>query len=128
MRPTLASSPSRIAVVDDDVSIGESLPELLKQLGFVANSYPSAEAFLASDWAGQIDGLILDVNLPGMSGPDLQRELMTHNPALPIIFITAHVDEKIRRQVFERGARGLLIKPFSEVALLGALGSALPAR
>jgi FixJ family two-component response regulator len=129
MRPDqkVASSPSCIAVVDDDESVLASLPALLRQLGFIANAFSSAEEFLLSDWRRRSDCLILDVSLPGMSGPQLQQELALQLPALPIIFITAQVDERIRRRVLESGAIALLLKPFSEAALVEALGDALRA-
>jgi FixJ family two-component response regulator len=114
-----------VSVVDDDESVRESLPDLLRELGYETTAFSSAEEFLAS---GQIDRskcLILDVVMPGMTGLDLQRELQARGQKIPIIFITAQKDEAIRAQAFERGAVELLSKPFSETALLKALKAAL---
>jgi len=116
---------SLVTVVDDDESVRESLPDLLKELGFAARAFSSAEDFLASDAIDRTDCLILDVAMPGMSGPELQRELTNRQLKIPIIFITAHRDETISAQLIERGATACLLKPFSEAELLGALNAAL---
>jgi FixJ family two-component response regulator len=117
-----------VSVVDDDESVRESLPDMLRQFGFAAEAFSSAEAFLASDVLGRTSCLILDVAMPGMSGPDLQRELATHGPAIPIVFITASGDKAIRTRVLADGAVECLFKPFSEAALLDALNTALRVR
>ena len=114
-----------ISVVDDDESVRESLPDLLRELGFSAEAFSSAEEFLASDCLGQTRCLILDVTMPGMSGPDLQQELTRRRQEIPIVFITAHRDEDVRPRLLERGAVDCLFKPFSETALLEALNAAL---
>jgi FixJ family two-component response regulator len=117
---------SLISVVDDDESVRESLPYLLEELGFEVEAFASAEEFLASDSLGTTRCLILDVAMPGMSGPDLQRELARRRQNIPIVFITAHRDETVRPRVLkEGGAVECLFKPFSETALLGALEAAL---
>ena len=85
-----------ISVVDDDESVRESLPDLLKEFGFDAQSFSSAEEFLASDSVSQTSCLLLDVAMPGMTGPDLQRELTIRRQEIPIVFITAHRDEMDR--------------------------------
>jgi FixJ family two-component response regulator len=113
-----------ISVVDDDESVRESLPDLLMELGFAVCAFASAEAFLASDCLGQTRCLIADIAMPGMSGPDLQRELTSRQHGIPIVFITAHRDEAIRLRVLEQGAVACLFKPFSEQALIGALNAA----
>ena len=115
---------SLVSVVDDDESVRESLPDLLRQLGF------DAEAFLASDVVGETGCLLLDIAMPGMSGPDLQDELMRRRQAIPIVFITAHGDSTVRPRLLARGAVDCLLKPFSETALLDAIGAAFrrPAR
>jgi FixJ family two-component response regulator len=115
-------------VVDDDGSVRESLPDLLKMFGFATRAFSSAEEFLASDCVDQTRCLILDVAMPGMTGPDLQRELLRRRKATPIIFITADRDMKVRQQLIEQGAVECLFKPFSDTALLDALNAALPAR
>src|SRR5438552_15442368 len=116
-----------VSVVDDDESVRESLPDLLKELGFVVQAFASAEEFLASDCLDQTRCLILDVAMPGMSGPDLQRELARRRQEIPIVFITAHADVSVRPSLLERGAVECLLKPFSETALLDALRAALRA-
>lgn len=116
---------SVVSVVDDDESVRESLPDLLRELGYSAQAFSSAEEFLASDYVGRTRCLILDIAMPGMSGLDLQRELTLRREAIPIVFITAHRDETVRPQVLERGAVECLFKPFSETALLRALHAAL---
>ncbi|MEN3352232.1 MAG: hypothetical protein V7640_390 [Betaproteobacteria bacterium] len=117
---------SLVAIVDDDESVRESLPDLLREFGFEAQAFASAEDFLASDYVGQTRCLILDIAMPGMSGPDLQRELALRRHEIPIVFITAHKDESVRPRVLEQGAVECLFKPFSDTALLDALNAALP--
>jgi FixJ family two-component response regulator len=116
---------SLVTVVDDDESVRESLPDLLREFGFTAQSFSSAEAFLASDYVGQTRCLILDIAMPGMSGPDLQRELTRRRQAIPIVFVTAHADEVVGPELVGQGAVACLFKPFSDTALLGALNTAL---
>jgi FixJ family two-component response regulator len=118
---------SLICVVDDDESVRESLPDLLRELGFAAQAFSSAEEFLASGSVDQTGCLILDVAIPGMTGPALQRELKLRGKDIPIVFITAQADETIRSRVLEQGAVTCLFKPFSETALLEALNTALRA-
>ena len=116
---------SLVSVVDDDESVRESLPDLLREFGFAGEAFSSAEEFLASDYVGKTKCLILDIAMPGMSGPDLQQELSRRRRAIPIVFITAHADESIRPRALESGAVDCLLKPFSETALLKALNAAL---
>jgi FixJ family two-component response regulator len=116
-----------VSVVDDDESLRESLPDLVREFGYSAQAFSSAEAFLASDYVDQTRCLILDVSMPpGMSGPELQRELSRLGREIPIIFITAQGDETIRARLLGQGAIECLIKPFSDTALLAALHAALP--
>ena len=115
---------SLVAIVDDDESVRESLPDLLREFGFAVQAFSSAEDFLASDYVGRVECLILDVAMPRMTGPDLQRELMTRGDHIPIIFITAHGDETVRPCVLKQGAVECLLKPFSDIALLKALDTA----
>ena len=122
------SKRSLVSVVDDDESVRESLPDLLRQLGFDAQAFSSAAAFLASEAVSQTRCLILDVAMPGMSGPDLQQELTRRRQEIPIVFITAHEDATIRAKLLARGAVECLFKPFSETALLDALNAALRMR
>ena len=114
-----------VSVVDDDESVRESLPDLLREFGFAARTFSSAEEFLLSDCIEQTNCLLLDIAMPGMSGSDLQQELMTRRPEIPIVFITAQRDETVRSRLIEQGAVDCLFKPFSETALLEALNAAL---
>jgi FixJ family two-component response regulator len=115
-----------ISVVDDDDCIRESLQGLLQSIGFAVETFSSAQAFLDSDCHIRTDCLILDVRMPGMRGPDLQRELARRRCDVPIVFITAHGDEDIRPRVLADGAVDCLLKPFTEEALLRAIRAALP--
>jgi FixJ family two-component response regulator len=117
-----------VSIVDDDESVRESLPDLLREFGFAVQAFASAEEFLASDCVDQTSCLLLDIAMPGMSGPDLQRELTRRRHAMPIVFITAHADEAVRPRVLAQGAVACLFKPFSETALLEALHAALRVR
>jgi FixJ family two-component response regulator len=114
-----------VSVVDDDESVRESLPDLLKEFGYAARAFSSAEDFLASDAVEQTRCLILDIAMPGMSGPDLQRELRVRGFRMPVVFITAHADETVRPRMLAEGAAECLFKPFSETVLLEALRAAL---
>ena len=113
-----------VAVVDDDESVRESLPDLLKELGYSARAFSSAEEFLASDCVDETRCLILDIAMPGMTGPDLQQELTVRGQRIPIVFITAQADETVRPRSLELGAVECLFKPFSDRALYGALNAA----
>ena len=115
---------SLVSVVDDDESVRESLPDLLRMFGYAVQAFSSAEEFLASGYVGQTGCLILDISMAGMSGPDLQRELALQRYEIPIVFITAQGDESIRPRLLEQGAVECLSKPFSEAALLKALNGA----
>jgi FixJ family two-component response regulator len=116
---------SLISVVDDDESLRESLEGLLKAMGYVVSVFSSAENFLSSEALARTDCLILDVRMPGMSGPELQQKLKTQRQRIPIIFITAHGDEDVISRVMAEGAVDCLLKPFSEDSLLNAIGLAL---
>ena len=117
--------PSLVSVVDDDESMREALPDLLRQFGFAAEAFASAEAFLASEFVSETSCLLLDVAMPGMSGPDLQQELTWRRQKIPIVFITAYGDASVLRPLLARGAVRCLVKPFSDAALLDAVGAAL---
>jgi FixJ family two-component response regulator len=114
-----------VVVVDDDESVRESLPELLGEFGFQSRVFSSAEQFLASDTISQTNCLLLDVAMQGMTGFDLQHELKVRGYGVPIVFITAQRDEAVRNRAFNGGAVELLLKPFSDTALLKALNTAL---
>lgn len=114
-----------VSVVDDDESVRESLPDLLREFGYAAKAFSSAEEFLASGYVEKTRCLIADIAMPGMSGPDLQSELKRREHRIPTIFITAHGLERIRSDLMERGAVACLSKPFSDEALLEALNTGL---
>lgn len=116
-----------ITVVDDDESVRESLPDLLKEFGFDAQAFSSAEEFLASESVAETRCLVLDVAMPGMTGPDLQRELTRRDRLIPIVFITAHRDATVRPRLIAQGAVECLFKPFEPTDLLQALNTALRA-
>lgn len=121
------SSRPLVSVVDDDESVRESLPDLLGELGLAAKTFSSAETFLTSNYLNLTRCLILDVAMPGMTGPELQSELMRRRRNIPVVFVTAHRDEAVRMGVLDRGAVACLFKPFSEAALIEALNVALQA-
>jgi FixJ family two-component response regulator len=120
---------SLVSVVDDDDSVRESLPDLLRQFGFAAKAFSSAEAFLASNVVSETSCLVVDITMPGMSGPELQQELRRRRHEIPIVFITSPPgDESLRPRLLAEGAVECLFKPFSETALLDALNAALRRR
>lgn len=116
-----------ISIVDDDESVREGTTSLLRSAGFSAKSFSSAQNFLDAPCFQKTACLILDVRMPGLSGPQLQRRLASENRQIPIIFITAHEDRAIRSEAMKAGAVDFLAKPFSEEALLRAVHSGLEA-
>ena len=114
-----------LSVVDDDESVRESLPDLLRAFGFAARAFSSAEEFLSSDCVDETRCLILDIAMPEMTGPELHQELKSRRREIPIVFITAQRDETIRARLLKEGAAGFLLKPFSDAALLAAVNTAL---
>lgn len=121
-------APDLVSVVDDDESVRESLPDLLREFGFTVKAFASAEDFLASRWLGQTRCLVLDVAMPRMSGLDLQDELLRRRRAIPIVFITAGGAESVGPRAMAGGAVACLFKPFSSTALLEAIALALRVR
>ena len=115
-----------VAVVDDDESVRESLPDLLGELGLAGNAFASAQEFLSYDRIADTRCLILDIAMPGMSGPELQRELIRRGHVIPTIFITARSRDSIPPDLFQQGAVDCLFKPFSGADLRAALNAALP--
>jgi len=113
-----------IAIVDDDASVCEALESLLNSIGFQAASFSSARSFLDSPQFPNVSCVVLDVSMPNMDGLELQRHLASTNP-IPIIFITAHRDEKTRERALRAGAVSFLNKPFSDDALIDSLQSVL---
>lgn len=120
------SVPLLVSIVDDDESVRESLPDLIKEFGFAVQAFASAQEYLASPCLDSTRCLILDVAMPGMSGPELLKELVFRGYRVPVIFITAHSDAREQAQLRQCGAVDCLIKPFSEAQLLKALSAALP--
>jgi FixJ family two-component response regulator len=114
-----------VCVVDDDESVREALPDLLGELGFEVNAFASAEEFLASSQLDQAGCLVLDVAMPGMTGPELQLELKARGNRIPIVFITAHSDESLFPRLTAQGAVACLSKPFGDTELLAAVTAAL---
>ncbi len=114
-----------VSIVDDDESVRESLPDLLKELGYDTQAFSSAEEFLASGSVSATECLIVDIAMPGMTGPELQLELARRSLRIPLVFITAQIDEAVRRSVLRRGAVACLFKPFTEQALIDALKLAI---
>ena len=125
LKDTVTGTRSLVSIVDDDESVRESLPELLRQFGFAAQAFSSAEAFLASEFVNETRCLILDIVMPGMSGPELRRELASRRQDIPTIFITANGDMTLRPRLLADGAVECLFKPFSDAALLDALNAAV---
>ena len=114
-----------LSVVDDDEMLRESLPDLLREFGFAARAFSSGQEFLSSDYVDETKCVILDVSMPGMSGLDVQRELKCRGQLIPIIFITGHKNDDIRKQALKQGAVKFLYKPFSDDALLDAINAVL---
>jgi FixJ family two-component response regulator len=121
-----AKSPRLVSIVDDDESVREALPDLLKQFGFSSFTFSSAEQFLSSGQVDDTDCLILDFAMSGMSGVDLMRELSARGYTIPVILITAQANETFRQRLLREGAVECLFKPFSAAALLQALQLVFP--
>jgi FixJ family two-component response regulator len=118
---------SVVCIVDDDDSVRESLAELLLSAGLPTQTFASAESFLARSEPERAACLILDVTMPGMSGPELQERLLVEKRRLPIVFITAMTEERVRTRVLGRGALAWLVKPFGDEELLSVVRAALEA-
>lgn len=116
-----------LSIVDDDQSVRESLPDLIREFGFATQVFSSAEGFLSSSSIDETSCLILDIGMPGISGPELQQELKRRGQEVPIIFVTGQKNETIRALMLAQGAAGFLFKPFSDADLLTAIKTALAA-
>lgn len=114
-----------VSVVDDDESVREALPDLLRSYGFEVQSFDSAEAFLASEALNETGCLVLDVAMPGMTGPELQRELERRKIEIGIVFITAQSDDRVEAEALARGAVAFLLKPFDETIIVEFVNAAL---
>jgi FixJ family two-component response regulator len=121
----IAGKTKLVAIVDDDDSVRSALQGLLKAVGFPAQAFASAEEFMLSDQHRQTSCLIADIRMPGMSGLELQAKLNSERCMIPIIFITAHGDTKMRMQALRAGAVEFLAKPFDDEALLECVRAAL---
>ncbi|MEX3635018.1 response regulator transcription factor [Paraburkholderia sp. BR14320] len=115
----------RVTLVDDDDSVREALPELVRVFGYAVSVFSSAESFLASGVVDQTDCLLLDVSMPGMGGLALFRELKRLGKGVPVVFITARKDGAVRNNLIAQGAYDCLFKPFSASVLLATLKGAL---
>jgi FixJ family two-component response regulator len=113
-----------VGVVDDDQSVRESLPDLLRESGYAAQAFASAQELLDSGELVRIRCLILDITMPGMSGPELHNELRRRGRAVPVVFITAAGDKALRPRLLAEGAVDCLFKPFSESEILAAISAA----
>jgi FixJ family two-component response regulator len=113
-----------VVIVDDDESVRESLPDLLRESGYAAQAFASAQELLDSGEIVRIGCLVLDIAMPGMSGPELQQELRRRGQAVPVVFITAAGDTTVRPRLLAQGAVDCLFKPFSETAILAAISAA----
>jgi FixJ family two-component response regulator len=114
-----------ISIVDDDDALRNSLDDLIQSIGFRTLGFPSAEEFLSSNQARDAACLILDVRMPGMSGLDLQHQIVAAKWQIPIIFVTSHADDVARARALDAGAVAFLYKPFHEEELLNAIDAAL---
>lgn len=117
-----------VCVVDDDESVREALPDLLRAIGFAAQAFASGEEFLASGQVGQAACLVLDVAMPGMTGPELHTELKRRGHRVPVVFITAHTDPALVPRLLRAGAAACLVKPFSDEQLLASVTAALASK
>jgi FixJ family two-component response regulator len=119
------SKPPMISIIDDDLSVRQATDGLVRSLGYRAATFASAEDYLQSDRMNETSCVIADVQMPGLSGVELQSLLITRGHRTPMIFITAFPEEKVRRRVLEAGAIGFLSKPFDEELLIEYLETAL---
>ena len=115
-----------ISIVDDDELSRDAISRLIRSLGYATAAFASAEEFLHSGRVSETACLVSDVQMPGMSGLELQDWLKARGPQLPIIFITAFPETEARRRALAGGALGFLDKPFSEETLMACLDQALP--
>lgn len=122
---TTVKEPRVVAVVDDDESVREALDALIRTAGFATLAFASAEEFLNSGQQRHTGCLITDIRMPGMSGLELQSRLNEGHYKIPIIFITAHGEEKVRMQALRAGAVEFLVKPFDDEAMLDSVRAAL---
>ena len=113
-----------VSVVDDDVSVREAMPHVIQSFGFDTVAFATAEAFLASDSLERTDCLVLDIVMPGMTGSQLQNELLRRNHDIPIVFITTHSNDQMIPDLLRRGAVACIYKPMDETVLMEAVNAA----
>ena len=121
----MTDNQSIVMIVDDDDSIRKAARRLMKSFGFAVETFASAEEFLGSERLGKTSCLILDVQMPGMDGLELQKHLVASSYAIPIIFITAFNDDRARAEAMEAGAVGYLTKPLDDAEFLDCIHAAL---
>jgi len=121
----MSGAKGAIAIVEDDAGMREALQRVLRIAGFEARGYSSAEEFLGATPCAGLRCVVLDIHLPGISGLDLQRRLVTMGRALPVIFITAHDTASARKEAGELDAVAFLVKPFEGRTLVSAVDTAL---
>jgi FixJ family two-component response regulator len=114
-----------ISIIDDDPSVREATQSLIRSLGYDAQAFASAEEYLQSDSVNDSSCLITDLHMPGMSGTDLQDRLIAEGYQIPIIFVTAYYEDRVRDRVMDAGAFGFLRKPFNDESLIACLDRAL---
>lgn len=122
------SKPPLISIVDDDGIVRQAIESFVTSLGFLASVFPSAEAFLQSPQVAETSCLISDIQMPEVSGVQLQERLVDLGLSIPTIFITAYPDDTVRARVLDRGAIGFLLKPFNAQALIECIDSAIEMR
>jgi len=116
-----------ISIIDDDPSVREATQSLIRSLGYDAQVFASAEEYLQSERLNDSSCLITDLHMPGMSGADLQDRLIAEGNRIPIIFVTAYYEDRVRDRVMDAGAFGFLRKPFNDESLIACLDKALNA-
>jgi FixJ family two-component response regulator len=116
-----------IAIVDDDERVRDAIQTLVRSLGYHASAFASAEEYLKSEKIHDTSCIVTDVQMPGMSGVDLQGHLAAQGHSIPIIFITAYRNDSVRARAMKAGAIGFLNKPFSEDHFIGCIEKALKA-
>jgi FixJ family two-component response regulator len=121
----LENDRSLIAIIDDDASFRDALDQLIRSYGFPTKSFPSAQDFLESDYVSRTSCLISDVQMPVMSGLELQSRLTAMGRTIPIIFVSSFSDDSIQQQALQAGAVGFLGKPFDQEEMLVCIHSAL---
>ena len=122
----MIDSPAFIAIIDDDPSVCRALQRLVRSLGMRASTFPSGESFfLAITSVEKPDCIVVDVQMPGMNGLEVQVRMVEEHPDVPLIFMTAHTDEAVAKRVVAMGAVGFLSKPFADSSLIELIERAL---